>query len=172
MSNLFKIAQMVCTTSGLEPCWIIQLARWFQRKTDLFWDISRTLSSLCIRKEKDMTSYSVLIKTPISTVPRSKNNLSWHIKESLRKQFQPKSNGKVAVIQPWQRRRKRERERKSPSKRKLIHSSISSRIEIQTPLELWKMHSMREIMRLKTRSQKKKTEEEEEEKEEEETIQD
>jgi len=155
MSNLFKIAQTVYTISGLEPCWIIQSARWFLKRIDRFWDICKTLSLLYIRKPRDMTSYSDLIKMPISTVLKSKKSLLCNIRESLRKRFLQKFNGREAVIQPCKKRRKRERERKSQSKRRLIPSSISLKIAIQTPLGLLKMHSMHKIKMSKKRKRKR-----------------
>jgi len=81
-----------------------------------------------MRKAKDMTLYLGSIKMPISTELLSKKNLSCKIRELLRKQFQPKFNGKVAVIQPCKRRRKRERERRSLLKRKFNPSLTSSKI--------------------------------------------
>merc|ERR1712086_979096 len=75
--------------------------------------------------------------------------------ELLRKRFLQKLNGREAVIQPCKKRRKRERERKSLSKRRLIHSSISLKIAIQTPWGLLKMHSMHKIKMSKKRKRKR-----------------
>tara|TARA_B110000977_G_C10909917_1_gene428803 strand:- start:441 stop:740 length:300 start_codon:yes stop_codon:yes gene_type:complete len=96
-----------------------------------------------MRKERDMTWYSHLRKTPILMALLLKRNSSWQIRELLRKQFLLKFNGKVAVIQLCKRRRKRERERKSLSKRKLNPSLTFSKIVIQTPIKLKMMLTKR-----------------------------